>query len=205
MELLAVFKKTYYFRKHSLDFFFNCSDRKDLKQETFHQLRVQQVNWTHACSTYIIALADVRLFDQTVPANQKMLVFLQVWKAPIISPGLRSQPPITCQKIMNGLYSMSFICASCSQKAWRRLIGCWELWPLSLSHIPQTKNIQPRPTCLNDVKQTLFTHICIPKISPPRNFCKVNIEFYFCFFPSSLTKVINNCLALRNYIHLTLI
>lgn len=94
------------------------------------------------------------------------LSFLQVWKALIISPQLRSQPLVTGSKIMNGFYRMLVICASCSQKPgdldWLR--GHYELSPLS-PIFPKLKTY--RPAWLKDVKQMLFADICIPKIFFP--------------------------------------
>lgn len=114
------------------------------------------------------------------------LSFLQVWKALIISPQLRSQPLVTGSEIMNGFYRMLVICASCSQKPgdldWLR--GHYELSPLS-PIFPKLKTY--RPAWLKDVKQMLFADICIPKIFflSPRNVDSVNIEFYSCYFHKS--------------------
>lgn len=116
----------------------------------------------------------LRVFDWTVvvkaPGNQKCLFFCRpAWKAPIISPGLRSQPPIRCLK--NNEWFLQHVGHSCFlfPEAPRLRIGCRDIMSFSpLSPIfPKLKT--HRPERLNDVKQTLFTHICAPKcfFSPP--------------------------------------
>lgn len=193
-------RKTYYFSKHSSETCFNYScDRKDLKPETLATFISWDSNrWIGHMPAALIALADVKSvwLDSCGKRAWKseMLVFLQAWKAPIISPGLRSQPPIRCLKNNEWfLQHVGHLCFLFPEEP-RLRIGCRDIMSFSpLSPIfPKLKT--HRPERLNDVKQTLFTHICAPKCffhhhpppTPLRNLCRVNTEIYFASFHKCL-------------------